>query len=367
MYTDQFRQGPVAAAFAARLRAHQGRPINLMEVCGTHTVAIFRHGIRDLLPPNVSMLSGPGCPVCVTANADLDKALALAATPGVTLCTFGDMLRVPGSESSLQKARAAGADVRVVYSPLDALKLAAGHPDRQIVFFGVGFETTAPTVAAALLDARRQTLPNFSVASVHKTVPLALRALLSAREVHVDGLLLPGHVSAIIGSHPYEFIAAEFGIPCVIAGFEPLDILQGLDMLLVQVSAGRARVEIAYTRIVRPGGNPAALAAMDEVFAPSDADWRGLGVIPGSGLALRPEWANMDAERRFPLHLPPTREHRGCRCGEVLRGVIRPPDCPLFGRVCSPDEPVGPCMVSFEGTCSAWYQYARGAREEGNL
>jgi hydrogenase expression/formation protein HypD len=257
--------------------------------------------------------------------------------------------------------------VRVVYSPLDALKLAAGHPDRQIVFFGVGFETTAPTVAAALLDARRQTLPNFSVASVHKTVPLALRALLSAREVHVDGLLLPGHVSAIIGSHPYEFIAAEFGIPCVIAGFEPLDILQGLDMLLVQVSAGRARVEIAYTRIVRPGGNPAALAAMDEVFAPSDADWRGLGVIPGSGLALRPEWANMDAERRFPLHLPPTREHRGCRCGEVLRGVIRPPDCPLFGRVCSPDEPVGPCMVSFEGTCSAWYQYARGAREEGNL
>jgi len=223
----------------------------------------------------------------------------------------------------------------------------------------VGFETTAPTVAAAMLEARRRGLANFSVASVHKVVPPALRALLAAREVRIDGFLMPGHVSAVIGSEPYEFIAREHGIPCVVGGFEPLDILQALDMLLAQISAGEARVEIAYRRVVRPQGNPAALAAMAEAFVPVDAEWRGLGVIPDSGLALRPALADMDAERRFAPVLPATRQHAGCRCGEVLRGVLTPPQCPLFARTCTPDNPVGPCMVSFEGTCSAWFQYGR--------
>ena len=355
--SDGYRDAAVAHALAARLRTYTDKSVNLMEVCGTHTVAIFRHGIRQLLPPNVNMLSGPGCPVCVTANGDLDKAIGLALVPGVTLCTFGDMLKVPGSFSSLQRARAQGADVRVVYSPLDALHLAEQHPERQIVFYGVGFETTAPTVAASIVEARRRGLVNYSVASVHKVVPPALRVLLQASEVHIDGFLMPGHVSAVIGSEPYEFIAREFGIPCVVGGFEPLDILQALDMLLAQVAAQQARVEIAYTRAVRPQGNPSALKVMAEAFIPVDAAWRGIGIIPGSGLALRPELADYDALRRFPLDLPPPRENKSCRCGEVLRGVIRPPQCPLFGRACTPENPVGPCMVSFEGTCSAWYQY----------
>jgi hydrogenase expression/formation protein HypD len=324
-------------------------------------VAIFRHGIRQLLPSNVSMLSGPGCPVCVTANADLDKAIALAEMPGVTLCTFGDMLKVPGSESSLQRARARGADVRVVYSPLDALRIAAGLPHRQVVFYGVGFETTAPTVAASILEAQRRGLANYSIVSVHKLVPPALRALLAAAEVHIDGFLMPGHVSAIIGSRPYEFIPQEHGIPCVIGGFEPLDILQAIDMLLAQIAAGQARVEIAYRRAVPPEGNPAALATMQQAFEEKDATWRGIGLIPGSGLAVRPALATFDAERRFAIRTPPTKEPHGCRCGEVLRGVIRPPQCPLFGKTCTPENPVGPCMVSFEGTCSAWYQYGDGS------
>ncbi len=354
---ESYRDAAVARALTAKLRTHTTRPVNLMEVCGTHTVAIFRHGIRQLLPANVNMLSGPGCPVCVTANGDLDKAIGLALTPGATLCTFGDMLKVPGSYSSLQRARSQGADVRVVYSPLDALRLAEQHQDRQIVFYGVGFETTAPTVAASIVEARRRGLTNYSVASVHKVVPPALRALLQASEVHIDGFLMPGHVSAIIGSQAYEFIAREFGIPCVVGGFEPLDILQALDMLLTQIAAGQAKVEIAYTRAVRPQGNPAALRIMAEAFAPVDAAWRGIGVIPGSGLALRTELGSFDALRRFPLDLPEPRENKRCRCGEVLRGVLRPPQCPLFGKSCTPENPVGPCMVSFEGTCSAWFQY----------
>jgi hydrogenase expression/formation protein HypD len=303
------------------------------------------------------MLSGPGCPVCVTANGDLDKAIGLALLPSVTLCTFGDMLKVPGSYSSLQRARAQGADVRVVYSPLDALHLAEQHPERHVVFYGVGFETTAPTVAASIMEARRRGLSNYSVASVHKVVPPALRVLLQASEVHIDGFLMPGHVSAVIGSQPYEFIAREFGIPCVVGGFEPLDILQALDMLLAQIAAHQARVEIAYTRAVRPQGNPSALKVMAEAFVPVDAAWRGIGIIPGSGLALRPGLADYDALVRFPLDLPPPRENTSCRCGEVLRGVLRPPQCPLFGTACTPENPVGPCMVSFEGTCGAWYQY----------
>jgi len=358
-YTEEFRNGAAAQALLARLKSHASQPINLMEVCGTHTVAIFRHGIRRLLPPNINLLSGPGCPVCVTANADLDKAIALAQMPEVILCTFGDMLKVPGSYSSLQQARAQGCAVRVVYSPLDALEVATKYSNRQVVFYGVGFETTAPTIAASILEAQRLGLGNYSVVSVHKLVPPALKALLDAQDVRIDGFLMPGHVSTIIGSRPYEFIPREYGVPCVIGGFEPLDILQAIDMLLVQIANGQPKVEVAYRRAVRPEGNPAAQEIMNRVFTPTDALWRGLGLIPQSGLAIREEFAAFDAERRFTIQTPPPKEHKGCHCGDVLRGVVQPPECPLFARVCTPESPVGPCMVSFEGTCSAWYQYGR--------
>lgn len=356
-YIEEFRDGAVAQRLASHIQAYAGRPVNLMEVCGTHTVAIFRHGIRQLLPPSVRMLSGPGCPVCVTANADLDKAIALAQMPGVILTTFGDMLKVPGSFSSLQRARAEGGDVRIVYSALDALDIARRNPQKQVVFFAVGFETTAPTIAASVAEAQRQGLSNYSIVSVHKLVPPALRALLDSGELHIDGFLLPGHVSAIIGSAPYQFIARDYGIHCVITGFEPLDVLQGIAMLLEQITAGEAKVAIQYRRAVPPQGNPAALAQMYAVFQPCDAAWRGLGTIPASGLQVRDDYAACDAERRLAIQTPPPKEQRGCRCGEVLRGVIAPPECALFGKACTPENPVGPCMVSFEGTCAAWYNY----------
>lgn len=333
-------------------------PVTIMEVCGTHTVSIFRHGIRGLLPPEVKLLSGPGCPVCVTPNAEIDQAIALAAVPRVVLTTFGDMIRVPGSRSSLQEARAKGADVRVVYSPLDAVRLAASAPDRQVVFFAVGFETTSPAVAAALVEANRLDLPNFSILSAHKVIPPAMKLLLESGETRVDGFLLPGHVSTIIGAEPYEFIARDHGVPCVVAGFEPLDVLQAIDMLLTQMAAGEARVEIGYRRTVRWEGNPVAKRCLDDVFEPTDASWRGIGVIPGSGLKLRPAYRRLDAADRFAIEAPPPREHPGCLCGDVLRGAKEPPDCRLFGKGCTPEHPIGPCMVSSEGTCAAWYQYS---------
>ena len=356
-YIEEFRQGAVAAKIVERLRAYASRPVNLMEVCGTHTVSIFRHGIRDLLPRGVIMLSGPGCPVCVTANADLDKAIALAEIPGVTLATFGDMFKVPASYSSLGEAKAGGADVRLVYSTLDALEIARANPQRQVVFFAVGFETTAPTIACSILEAEKEGIENFSIVSVHKLIPPALKALLDGEEVRIDGFLLPGHVSTIIGSCPYAFIPSGYGVACAIAGFEPLDILGGIEMLLRQIADGEVQVEIGYRRAVRREGNPLALEQMYRVFEVCDAEWRGLGVIPDSGLCLRKEYERFDAERRFDVNTPPPREHPACRCGEVLRGVTSPPECPLFARACTPERPIGPCMVSVEGSCAAWYQY----------
>ena len=357
-YVDDYRDGGLAARLVARIRQRPATPVNLMEVCGTHTVAIFRHGIRQLLPEHVSMVSGPGCPVCVTANRDIDWAVALARRPDTILATFGDMLKVPGSSSSLQQARAEGCRVRVVYSTLDALEIARAHPEKSVVFFGIGFETTAPTVACSILEAERLGLRNYFVFSVHKVMPPAMRALVASGEIRIDGFICPGHVSAIIGSEPYRFLARDYGIPCVVSGFEPLDILQSIDMLLAMRAEGRAEVEIQYRRVVRPGGNQAALEQLCRVFEPADAEWRGLGPIPGSGLRIRDEYARFDAQRAFHVDLGPTREHAGCRCGEVLRGVVKPPECPLYGRVCTPENPVGPCMVSGEGTCSTWYQFA---------
>ena len=356
-YVDEFRDPALARALLARIHARSRRPIRLMEFCGGHTHAILRYGLRSLLPPTVELCSGPGCPVCVTANADLDRAIALAQVPGLILATFGDMIRVPGSRESLQDARAAGAGVRVVYSALDAVHMARQNPGRPVVFLGIGFETTAPTVAAALLQARAEGLENFSVLSLHKLTPPATRAILDAGEVALQGIIGPGHVTTIVGARAWEFLPAGYGIPVAVAGFEPLDILAAVAELVDMVEEGRPAVSNSYPRSVSPGGNPTALAIMEQVFEPAPAGWRGLGLLPGSGLALRPEFAPFDAAQRFAVEPGPAVEHRGCICGQVLRGLVLPPRCPLFGTACTPQRPVGPCMVSAEGACAAYFQF----------
>ncbi|MDR1713551.1 MAG: hydrogenase formation protein HypD [Coriobacteriales bacterium] len=338
------------------------RPLRLMEVCGTHTVAIARAGLRSILPANLQLISGPGCPVCVTANADIDRIIALTRIPNLTVLSFGDMIRVPGSSTSLQQRKAEGAAVEVVYSPLDALRLAAEQPERQFVFVGVGFETTTPLIAACIERARAQNLHNFSVLAAHKQVPSALAALACDPQVQLDALILPGHVSTILGLAPYAFVAARYNIPGVVTGFEPIDLLQGLLALLEQLLAMRrdgasAHIGNAYRRAVMDEGNPTARSAIERVFMPADAVWRGLGTIADSGYRLRPEFADFDASCRFELDVEPTVEPRGCQCGEVLRGILPPNRCRLFGRACTPQNPIGPCMVSSEGSCAAYYRY----------
>lgn len=329
----------------------------LMEVCGTHTVAIARNGIRDLMPKGLRLASGPGCPVCVTCNRDIDTVIALARIPNVTITTFGDMTRVPGSTSSLLAEQAAGRSVEIVYSPLDALAFAKAHPEREVVFVGVGFETTTPLVAMAIKRAKAMGLSNFTVFAAHKNMPGALELLVGDPTLELDALILPGHVSTIIGAEPYRFLAEKYGIPGVITGFEPVDVLQGIAMLVRQLHEGRAEIEIAYARGVMPEGNPVALAAIGEVFETCTATWRGLGGIPGSGYRIRDEFADFDAVRRFEPDVEPTRDPKGCRCGDVLRARIAPNECPLFRTVCTPENPVGPCMVSSEGSCAAYYRY----------
>lgn len=329
----------------------------LMEVCGTHTVAIARNGIRDLMPEGLRLASGPGCPVCVTCNRDIDTVIALARIPNVTITTFGDMTRVPGSTSSLLAEQAAGRSVEIVYSPLDALAFAKAHPEREVVFVGVGFETTTPLVAMAIKRAKAMGLSNFTVFAAHKNMPGALELLVGDPTLELDALILPGHVSTIIGAEPYRFLAEKYGIPGVITGFEPVDVLQGIAMLVRQLHEGRAEIEIAYARGVMPEGNSVALAAIDEVFETCTATWRGLGDIPGSGYRIRDEFADFDAVRRFEPDVEPTRDPKGCRCGDVLRARIAPNECPLFRTVCTPENPVGPCMVSSEGSCAAYYRY----------
>jgi hydrogenase expression/formation protein HypD len=357
---DVFGGGEGAQAVVQGIReAAANRETTLMEVCGTHTMAIARFGIRELLPESVRLVSGPGCPVCVTPNPFVDRAVALSRIPDAVIATFGDMMRVPGSSSSLERERASGRDVRVVFSTLDALKLAGSNPDKKIVFLGVGFETTAPTVAASILEARKGGLNNYSVLSSHKVMPPAMEAL-SAKErgdVRIDGYICPGHVSAVIGTRFYEKLAREYGIGCVVSGFEPMDVLQSILMLVRQARDRRPKVEVQYSRVVKPGGNPRAMAVLDEVFEPADAEWRGLGMIPGSGLKIRAAFADWDAEKRLPVEVEPVREPKGCRCGDVLRGKIRPTECPLFAKACSPEEPVGACMVSSEGTCAAYFRF----------
>ncbi|MDR2108479.1 MAG: hydrogenase formation protein HypD [Coriobacteriales bacterium] len=346
-----------ARLLAARPEISAERPLRLMEVCGTHTVAIARAGLRELLPPEISLISGPGCPVCVTANRDIDRLIACTRLPHVTVATFGDMLRVPGSSSSLALRKAEGAAVEVVYSPLDALKHAVEDPGRQIVFAGVGFETTTPLIAATIKRAAAGQVSNFSVLAMQKQVPPAIAALLADPEVALDALILPGHVSTILGTEPYRFIASEHGIPGVITGFEPADILWGIAQLLRQLWRRTPEIQIAYERGVRPEGNPVARVAIAEVFEPADAIWRGLGAIPRSGSQIRSTYTAYDAAHRFELEVEQTVEPRGCRCGEVLRGVLAPDHCALFGRACTPQDPIGPCMVSSEGSCAAYFRY----------
>jgi hydrogenase expression/formation protein HypD len=361
-YMDQFRDREVVRGLATRIRelvAGRERPLTFMEVCGTHTMAIYQYGLRSLLPPQVRLISGPGCPVCVTPNGYLDRAVALARLPGTTIATFGDMVRVPGSSSSLQEERARGADIRVVYSPLDAVALAARQPDRLVVFLGVGFETTAPAIAGSILAARERGLANYFVLAAHKTIPIPMEVLSADPELGIDGYLCPAHVSAVIGADAYRKLAEERGVPCVVSGFEPADIMQGVAMLVRQVVAGESRVEIQYRRVVKSEGNLKAQAVLAEVFTPCDAAWRGIGIIPGSGLAIREEFAAFDAEKALPVEVEEPREHPGCRCGEILKGKVSPFDCPLFANVCTPESPVGACMVSSEGTCAAAHKYGR--------
>jgi hydrogenase expression/formation protein HypD len=337
------------------------RDVTFMEVCGTHTMAVSRSGLRDLLPVNVKLISGPGCPVCVTDTNYIDAAIELARRPGVIMTTFGDLVRVPGSETSLEQERAKGADVRIVYSPSDALALARENTARQVVFLGVGFETTAPTVASCIKKAAQEGLKNFTVLCAHKTMPHAMEALLKDKEVKIDGFICPGHVSVITGSAMYRFIPERYGIPCVVCGFEAGDVMKCIAMLLVQIAENRAAVEIEYTRSVNETGNAAAQQLMAEIFEESDAGWRGIGVIPGSGLSVRTEFTRWDAAKAFGVKFGDAKPHPGCRCGDVLRGVMRPMQCKLFAKVCTPLNPMGPCMVSSEGACAAAFKYERKA------
>jgi hydrogenase expression/formation protein HypD len=372
----RFSDPVLCRRLAARIEksASGSGAVALMEVCGTHTTSFFRHGIRDLLPSGVRLISGPGCPVCVTPTGYVDLALRLLDEPGVAIATFGDMVRVPGSRSSLERDRAHGRSVHVVYSPMDALDLARRDPAGTIVFLGVGFETTAPTVALAIDRAAEEGIRNFRVLAGHKLVPPALHALLSHPDLRIDGLILPGHVSVIIGSDAYRFVAERYGIPGVICGFDPVDLLSCVLDLVEMNRDGIREIRNRYGRYVLAQGNPAARGYMEKVFDVVDAEWRGLGTIPASGLRLKPRFAAHDAALLIPEQeaaciLRDAIEPEGCRCGDVLRGTVLPTDCPLFGGICTPETPVGACMVSTEGTCAAYFRYARrggaGPREPG--
>jgi len=347
---------------AAAEKAHAAdRSLTFMEVCGTHTMAAFRCGLHALMPENVTLLSGPGCPVCVTAQGDIDEMITLGAEHDVTLCTYGDMMRVPGAQGSLESARSDGADVRVVYSTMDAVRLARQLPDRQVVFAAVGFETTAPATAAAVDAAARENLTNFSVLTSHKRVVPAMLALLASKEIRLDGFLCPGHVSVIIGSEPYRPVVEQYGLPCVIGGFEDLHLAVALSALTELAADGRAELANLYPEAVKPHGNPTAIKLLDRMFQPCDMRWRGLGEIPDSGLKLRDQFRQYDAHHRFGLRTPEDHEPAGCLCGQVITGQVKPTDCKLFGTACTPIRPIGPCMVSSEGTCQAWFKYNRPA------
>lgn len=331
--------------------------VRFMEVCGTHTMAAFRCGLHSLIPDNVTLLSGPGCPVCVTAQGDIDQMIDVSLIPDVVICTYGDMIRVPGRNGSLERARSRGADVRVVYSTMDAVKLAQNLPGKQVIFAAVGFETTAPATAAAIKLATKLGLDNFSVLASHKRVMPAMMGLLAAGDINIDGFLLPGHVAVIVGTEAFRPILEQYHLPCVVSGFEDFQMTQGLARLTQQVAAGKAELVNDYPQVVKADGNPAALAILDEVYDPCDTTWRGIGVIPQSGMKLKDEYAQYNAAVRFELPVMDSPEPAGCLCGDVIKGKATPDQCKLFGKACTPINPIGPCMVSSEGTCQAWFKY----------
>jgi len=358
-YIDEYRDERIARALVADLARRVTRPWVLMEICGGQTHTLMRYGIDELIPPQITMVHGPGCPVCVTALETIDKAIQIASQPEVSFVSYGDMLRVPGSRSDLLRVKAAGGDVRVVYSPLEALKMARAQPERQVVFFGIGFETTAPANAMAVWQAKREGLRNYSMLVSHVLVPPAIRLLLSAPHNRVQGFIAPGHVCTVMGYREYEALSREFRVPIVVGGFEPTDLLEAILMLVTQLEDGRAEVENQYARSVSHEGNLPAQAIMREVFEVCDRKWRGVGLIPQSGLRLRPEFAAYDAERIFKLEDASAEEPAECLSAQVLQGLLKPVDCPAFGRRCTPESPLGAPMVSAEGACAAYYHYRR--------
>ena len=359
-YIDEYRQSDLASRLADEIARLTSRPLKLMEVCGGHTHSIFKYGIEDLLPPNIEMIHGPGCPVCVIPLGRVDDSISIALGQEVIFTTFGDMMRVPGSKTSLLDAKASGADVRMVYSPLDALKIAKKNPGRHVVFLALGFETTAPSTALTILQAAKDSVPNFSVFCNHITIVPALKAMLDSPDLRLDGFVGPGHVSTVIGTRPYEFVCEEYQKPLVVSGFEPLDILQSVYMIVKQAVEGRAEVENQYTRAVYRDGNRRALEALFEVFEPRDYfEWRGLGSIARSGMKLREKYAEFDAELRFAVPGLRIADPKACQCGEILKGVKKPWECKVFGTACTPETPIGSCMVSSEGACAAYYNFGR--------
>jgi hydrogenase expression/formation protein HypD len=356
-HVEEYRDSEIARSLAKKIAAVSRKPVRLMEVCGTHTMSIFRSGIRSVLPDTITLLSGPGCPVCVTDQNEIDAFIELARRNDVIIATFGDLMRVPGSGSSLQKEKAEGRDIRVVYSTFDALQIAQNNPDKQVVFLGVGFETTAPTIAASILSAAQMNLRNYLVFCAHKLVPPALDALMADPDVQIDGFLLPGHVSVIIGVNAYGPFFDKYHVPSVVAGFEPIDILQAIQVLVEQIESDQPQLANAYPRAVTMEGNIKAQQVLQDVFESVDACWRGIGPIPRSGLKIRQEFAAHDAQRAFAVSLSEAKIPKGCACGEILTGRKIPPECSLYRKVCTPTDPVGPCMVSSEGTCAAYFRY----------
>ncbi|HCY85804.1 MAG TPA: hydrogenase formation protein HypD [Desulfobacteraceae bacterium] len=357
-YMEEFRDARLAKELVKRIKAVSTKPLRLMEVCGTHTMAIFRHGIRSVLPDGITLLSGPGCPVCVTAQKDIDAYVAFSGMKDVIVTTFGDLMKVPGSGSTLAKEKAVGADVRIVYSIFDAINIAKKNPTKEVVFCAVGFETTIPTIAASLLTAQAENVSNFSIYAANKLTPPALAALMEADGVEIDGFILPGHVSVITGTDAYRGTFEKYDIPSVITGFEPVDVLKGILILAEQNEAGRPDLINAYPRAVSDKGNEKAKAIMNQVFEISAATWRGIGEIPESGMSLRESYRQFDAAQKFGIDMPDVPEPKGCACGEILMGLKTPEACKLYKKVCTPMSPVGPCMVSSEGACAAYYKYA---------
>ncbi len=359
-FIDEYRQSDLALKLAEKIATISDKPLKLMEVCGGHTHAIFKYGIEDLLPPNIEMIHGPGCPVCVIPLGRTDDCISLALEPNVIFTTFGDMMRVPGSHTNLLDAKAKGADVRMVYSPLDALKIAKQNPTRHVIFLALGFETTSPSTAMTILQAEKDNIENFSVFCNHIMIVPSLKAMLDSPDLQLDGFVGPGHVSTVIGTRCYEFVPREYGKPLVVAGFEPLDILQAVYMIVKQISEGRAEVENQYGRVVSPDGNCKALEVLSEVFEPRDYfEWRGLGSIAHSGMKLKPKYAQFDAELKFDVPGLKVADPKACQCGEILKGVKKPWECKVFGTACTPETPIGSCMVSSEGACAAYYNFGR--------